>query len=335
MKPSSKRAALLALTTALCAVPALAQAGLKVATSVAPITDIVRNVGGDAIEVTGVIPEGRDSHTFEPAPSDARTLAAADVIILNGLHLETPIATLANKVRKKGTPVIELGDAALPRDDWQYDFSFPRERGHPNPHLWPNLALAGRYAEIARNRLSAIDPANAALYRANTTAYLERLSLLDAAIFGCVRSIPENRRKLVTYHDSFAYFAPRYGMTVIGAVQPADFSEPSPKDVAAIIGQLKREQVPAVFGSEVFPSPVLEQIAREAGATFVDQLRDDELPGETGAPEHTLIGMMANNMAVMTRALGGDPSCIGRGGTAVAGDPAASGPAAGSGPAGR
>jgi zinc/manganese transport system substrate-binding protein len=294
---------------ALSAGPAGAADKLKVATSVAPITDIVRHVGGDVIEVTGVIPEGRDSHTYEPAPSDAKILSNADVIIMNGLYLETPIQKLALKVKKPKASMFELGEAAITHDDWQFDFSFPKEKGNPNPHLWVDIAFAGRYAEITRDRLSRIDPVNAQIYAANTTAYLAKLSRLDNAAFACVASIPANNRKLVTYHDSFAYFAPRYGMQVIAAVQPADFAEPAPKDVAAIIDQLKREKVPAIFGSEVFPSPVLEQIAKEAGAKYVTDLRDDELPGEPNTPEHTYVGMMVNNLNEIAGGLGGDPHC--------------------------
>jgi zinc/manganese transport system substrate-binding protein len=301
-----------ALMLMVCALPAgSAEAAdkLKVATSVAPITDIVRHVGGDVIEVTGLIPEGRDSHTYEPAPSDARILSNADVIIMNGLHLETPIQKLALKVKQPEAPMFELGEAAITHDDWQFDLSFPKEKGNPNPHLWVDIAFASRYAEITRDRLSRIDPAHAGIYAANTTTYLAKLSRLDNAAFVCVASIPANNRKLVTYHDSFAYFAPRYGMQVIAAVQPADFAEPAPRDVAAIIDQLKREKVPAIFGSEVFPSPVLEQIAREAGAKYVTDLRDDELPGEPDTPEHTYIGMMVNNLTEIAKGLGGDPHC--------------------------
>src|ERR1700733_12336695 len=301
--------ALMLVVWAIPAGSARAADKLKVATSVAPITDIVRHVGGDVIEVTGVIPEGRDSHTYEPAPSDAKILSNADVIIMNGLHLETPIQKLALKVKKPRTPMFELGEAAITRDDWQFDFSFPKGKGNPNPHLCVDIAFAGRDAEIARGRLSRIDPAHAQIYAANATAYLAKLTRLDNAAFACVASIPPNNRKLVTYHDSFAYFAPRYGMEVIAAVQPADFAEPAPRDVAAIIDQLKREKVPAIFGSEVFPSPVLEQIAKEAGAKYVTNLRDDELPGEPNTPEHTYIGMMVSNLDEIARGLGGDPRC--------------------------
>jgi zinc/manganese transport system substrate-binding protein/manganese/iron transport system substrate-binding protein len=205
---------------------------------------------------------------------------------------------------------MQLGDNAVSKSDWKFDFSFPEDQGHPNPHLWPNVALAMRYAELTRDALVKIDPANEATYYGNTTAYLAKLSKLDAAIFDCVASIPAKNRKLVTYHDSYAYFAPRYGMTVVGAIQPSDFSEPTPKEVGRIIKQLRSEQIPAVFGSEVFPSKVLKQIAKEANAKYIDELADDDLPGEASDPNHTFIGMMVNNMKIMTDALGGNNQCV-------------------------
>ena len=133
------------------------------------------------------------------------------------------------------------------------------------------------------------DPQNAAYYAKNYEGFKARIEALDTAIKATIATIPEGNRKLLTYHDSFAYFAPRYGMTVIGAIQPADFAEPSARDVADLITQLKTEKVPAIFGSEVFPSPILDQIGKEAGVKFVDTLRDDDLPGAPGEAAHTLL----------------------------------------------
>lgn len=280
---------------------------IHIVTTVAPITNIVQNVAAGYATVTGIVPAGTDSHTFEPVPTDAKILGAADIIIVNGLDLELPTVKLAEKVKKASTPILRLGNQALRKEDWQYDFSFPRELGHPNPHLWPNIMLAMRYAEITRDNLIALDPRHRQGYIANTAAYLVKLEALDNAIFNCVKTIPEKNRKLVTYHDSFAYFAPRYGMKVIAAIQPASFSEPGPQEVIRIIKQINKEKIPAIFGSEVFPSKAAEQIARETGVKFIDQLSDDELPAP---PNNSFIGMMANNMAVMTGALGGNPGCV-------------------------
>jgi zinc/manganese transport system substrate-binding protein len=280
---------------------------ITVVTSVAPITNIVQNIGAGYVNVAGIVPSGTDSHTFEPTPAIAKLLGTADIIIVNGLDLELPTVRLAEKVKKTSTPILQLGNHTLHKKDWRYDFSFPRKLGHPNPHLWPNIALAMRYAEIIRDSLIALDPTHKAGYSANAEVYLAKLHDLDTAIFDCVKSIPEKNRKLVTYHDSFAYFAPRYGMRVIAAIQPSNFSEPRPREVIRIIKQIKREGVTAIFGSEVFPSKVMKQIARETAVNFIDQLSDDELPAP---PRNSFIGMMANNMIVMTEALGGNSSCM-------------------------
>lgn len=283
---------------------------VNVATTVAPISSIARNIGGDRIDLRGIVPDGTNSHTFEPAPSDASTLAAADIVFVNGLDLELPTMELAEANLRAGAEIISLGEQTITEDDYVFDFSFPKEDGHPNPHLWTNPIYAKRYAEIIAETLSSRDPGNADYYAENLERYSAALDALDSAIAEAAATVPEQNRKLLTYHDSWAYFAPRYGFTVIGAVQPSDFSEPSPQEVAALIDQIKAEGVPAVFGSEVFSSSVLEQIAQEAGATYIDQLRDDEPPGEPNAPEHTYLGMMIRNMDLMIPALGGDASAV-------------------------
>jgi manganese/iron transport system substrate-binding protein len=281
---------------------------LDVATTVAPISSIARNIGGSLIRLHGVIPDATNSHTFEPAPSDARTLAAADLIIVNGLHLEEPTFDLAVATKRPDTEIKLLGEATIGVDEWLFDFSFPESAGDPNPHLWMNVRYARRYAELMREWLSASDPANRDAYQANFEAYAARLDDLDASIRRAVVTVPEQNRKLLTYHDSWAYWAREYGFTVIGAVQASDFSDPSPQDVARLIEQVRAASVPAIFGSEVFPSPVLEQIARESGARYVDSLRDDDPPGDQRAPEHTYLGMLRTDMQVMIEALGGDPT---------------------------
>ena len=138
----------------------------------------------------------------------------------------------------------------------------------------------------------------------------KRLHLLDEKMAEAVQTVPPQNRKLLTYHDSWAYWADRYGFTVIGAIQPSDFAEPSAREVVDMINQIKAEKVPAIFGSEVFPSPVLQQIARETGALYVDDLRDDDLPGDSGDALHSYIGLMVQNMRIMLPALGGDASAL-------------------------
>lgn len=287
---------------------------LKVATTVAPLTSIVRNVGGSRIHVRGLIPDGIDSHTYEPRPSDAEILSRADMLIMNGAHLEGTTEAIAKANLKNPRKIYYLAENTLSGDDPQtgflYDFSFPKEAGAPNPHLWMDPIYAIKYADLVRQWLSTDDPENAGYYRANYERFAAVLRQLDEAIRKDQESVPVANRKLLTYHDSWAYWARRYGWKVIGAVQPSDFSEPSAKDVAALIAQIKQEQVPAVFGSEVFPSKTLETIAKESGAAFEDQLSDDSLPGKPGEARHTYVGMLVEDMKILFSRLGGSADAV-------------------------
>ena len=283
---------------------------LNVVSTVAPITSMVENVGGDKLALTGIIPEGMNSHTFEPVPSDVKLLAQADLLTVNGLDLEIPTLNLARANMKKGAGLLLLGERTISEKDYIYDFSFPKEHGHPNPHLWLNPQHAADYATLIRDELIRLDPNNKSAYEANAAAFLKNLEMLDQAILNSVKTIPESNRRLLTYHDSWPYFARRYGFQIIGAVQPSDFSDPSPREVKRLIDQIRKEKVPAVFGSEVFPSPVLEQIAREGKTRYIDKLRDDELPGKPGDAQHSYIGMMIENLSIMFGALGGSAEAL-------------------------
>lgn len=301
---------LLAAAAAACSNGATSDGRLQVVTTVSPITNIVQNVAGDLVDVTGIVPEGTNSHTFEPAPSDAQAMAETDVVFINGLHLEEPTRELAEANVAEGVEIVELGDLTITPEEYIFDFSFPREQGDPNPHLWTNPPYAKRYAEIVRDTLTELDPDHAAAYEANFDAFASRLDALDEAARAATQTVPPENRKLLTYHDSFPYFAREYGWTVIGAIQPSDFAEPTAQDVANLIDQVREEQVPAIFGSEVFPSPVLEQIAAETGAEYIDDLRDDDLPGDNGDPEHSYVGLMVFDFRTFMDALGGDPSAF-------------------------
>jgi len=283
---------------------------LNVVSTVAPIVNLVKNIGGDRIDLHGIVPEGTDSHTFEPRPSDIGIIAGADLMILNGLNLETPTEKLIGANGKPGAVVLKLGDNTISKEEWIFDFSFPKAEGNPNPHLWMNVPYAMRYVELVRDKLIALDPDNKEFYSKRAELYLARLEQLDKSIQEAVNTVPPENRKLLTYHDSWAYFARRYGMTVIGAIQPSSFSEPSPREVARIIDQLKAEKVPAIFGSEVFLSKVLEQIGREAKVQYVYTLRDDDLPGPIDSLEHTYLGMMIEDIKTMVKALGGNPEAL-------------------------
>lgn len=284
---------------------------VNIATTVAPITSIIANIaGGTDATINGIVPEGTNSHTFEPKPSDAATLEQADVIFINGLVLEEPTKELALANLKDGAVICELGSQILPESEYIYDFSFPLDGGKPNPHLWTNPPMAKEYAAVARDLLSALNPTNASIFAANYEAFAAKVDALDAAMTTATATIPQDQRNLLTYHDAYAYFAVHYGYNVIGAIQPSSFDEPTPKEIADLITQVRESGVKAVFGSEVFPSPVLEQIGAETGVRYVDVLRDDDLIGEPGDAEHSWLGLMRFNYVTMVEALGGDASAL-------------------------
>lgn len=284
---------------------------IRIAATVAPITNIVANIAGDTNAVIeGLVPEGTNSHTFEPPPSAAKTLEEADIIFINGLVLEEPTKDLALANLTDGATICELGTEILPEDQWIFDFSFPEEGGKPNPHLWTNPPMVKDYARVVAEALSERDPANAGTYEENLAKFSAKIDELDVAVRTASETLGVEVRKLVTYHDAYAYFAKEYDWSVVGAIQPSSFEEPTPKEIADLITQVKEEGVKAVFGSEVFPSPVLEQIGKEAGVTYIDVLRDDDLLGEPGDVDHTWMGLMRFNYVTMIEALGGDASAL-------------------------
>lgn len=276
-----------------------------VATTVSPITSITSRVGGDCVDVRGIVPEGTNSHTFEPAPSDAALLSDADVVFVNGLKLEDPTLDMAEANMRDDAVLVELGTVALPESDYIYDFSFPEEEGKPNPHLWTDPTYAIEYAAIVRDTLTDRAPECADTFQANFESFQAQVNELADAIREDQQSVPEGQLKLVTYHDAYAYFADNFGWQIVGALQPSDFADPTPSEVVTLIEQIRAEGVPTIFGSEVFPSDVLEEIANETGVRYENSLRDDDLPGQPGEEEHSWLGLMQYNFATMIEGLGG------------------------------
>jgi ABC-type Zn uptake system ZnuABC Zn-binding protein ZnuA len=284
---------------------------LKVVSTVAPITSLVENIGGTKIELEGVVPEGVNSHTYEPPPSVVRTVADADLIIMNGLQLEEPTLELAEANKQADAQILLLGDSAIPPEEYKYDFSFPQSGGKPNPHLWPDPVLATEYASLIHDKLVEMDPANAEYYTTNLSKLNAQLERLDQQIRIAVQTIPEANRKLLTYHDSWAYWADNYDVEVVGAIQQSDFSEPSASELIALIETVRAEKLAAIFDSELPHGNVVEGIAAETGALNGGILRDDDLPGEPGGDAHSYLGLMKQNMEIMIPALGGDAASIG------------------------
>ena len=283
---------------------------LVVATTVAPITSIVANIGGDRVRVLGIVPEGTNSHTYEPPPKVAEVLSTADLVFINGLKLEDPTADLAGQNAKQGSQIVALGTQSLPESAYIYDFSFPKKDGKPNPHLWTDPLFAIKYADEAAKALTAKDPANASYYEANRVAFDQRATALSDALKADQATIPGGKKELLTYHDAYAYFGRDYGWKILGAVQPSNFEDPTPQEVASLIEQVRAERVPVIFGSEVFPSKILKQIGKEAGARYEDTLRDDDLPGKPGDAEHSWLGLMRYDYRTMVKGLGGTTTAL-------------------------
>jgi ABC-type Zn uptake system ZnuABC Zn-binding protein ZnuA len=283
--------------------------GIVIVTTVAPITSIAATIVGDRAQVIGIVPEGTNSHTFDPPPQVAATMEKADIVFVNGLQLEEPTFQLAEQNSTNAT-IVKIGEEVLPESEYIYDFSFPKEDGKPNPHLWTDPTYAIKYAGVIKDTVVAKDPANAAYYTKNYDAFVVKATALSDALKADQATVPAGGLLLLTYHDAYAYFAKSYGWKVIGAVQPSNFEDPQPKEIARLVDQIKAEKVPVIFGSEVFPSKVLEQIAAETGARYEDTLRDDDLPGAPGDAEHSWLGLMRYDYRTMISGLGGTTAAL-------------------------
>jgi ABC-type Zn uptake system ZnuABC Zn-binding protein ZnuA len=305
---------------------------LYVIATVAPIADLVARVGGDRVAVDSLVPPGADSHTYEPRPQDVAVLADADAYLGVGLDLNAGVIDLAEQHLADGAPVVRLGEVAL--QDGQLVLDHPDdghshgedghshgEHGHshgedgdlgPNPHVWTSVRNATSMVGAIAEELTALDAEGEDLYAANAEDLIAELESLDQDIEAAAATVPEVHRTLVTYHDAWTYFARDHGFEFVTAVQPGDFSEPSAAEVREVIDLLRDLDVPAIFGSEVFPSRVLDAIAAETGAVYVADLADDALPGSPGDPEHTYVEMMRRNAVTIVDALGGDSSTLER-----------------------
>lgn len=270
-----------------------------VATS-AIVADFVARIAGEAAQVDTLIPNGYDSHTYEPKPSELSLLGEADLIVLADADLNAGVTGLVQLSGDQGR-VLDLNDAALSAEEFIY-----REAGNDasaNPHTWTSPVLAAKWVAPLTDRIVALAPGAEAAIRANAEKLVNELVALDAEIVAALASIPPADRKLVVYHDAWVYFGEQYNLEVVGALQAASFAEPSAAELGRMVAQIRDEGVKVFFGSEVFPSDVLEALEAESGARYESDLADDRLPGNPGDPNHSYFALMRANLELLVKGL--------------------------------
>lgn len=249
-----------------------APGALKVVTTTTVFADMIKNVGGAAVDVVSIVPRNGDVHTFEPKPADVQAVAAAKLLVMNGLGLDDWLEKTITNASAAGTPLIKLavdlpGVQLLPGED----------QGTQNPHLWLDVKDAELYVDRIAAGLKAADATDSALFDSQAAAYKTRLEALDASVRTKIASIPEANRKLVTFHDAFPYYAREYGITIVGVAVDAPGQDPSAAYTAQLITAINAAGVKAIFGESQFPTKLVDQIASETGATVVANLYDDAL----------------------------------------------------------
>lgn len=280
------RFALLLAALLIGAAPALAEPRLKVVATFSILGDFVREVGGDRVELTTLVGPDADAHTYQPRPTDARLLAGAQVLVSNGLGFEGWIDRLAEAAGFKGRRIVATAGATPDAD----------------PHCWQDVACARRYVANIADGLAAADPANAAGYRARAEAYDRRLVALDAWIRGEIATVPVERRQAITGHSSFRYFSRAYAVRFDAPRGYSTDSEPTARDVANLIRQVREQKTRALFVENMTNPALVAEIARDSGAVVGPRLYSDALSKPDG-PAATYEAMMRHNVLALVEGM--------------------------------
>ena len=259
--------------------------------------DVVKTIGGDRVEVTMLVGPNADAHVYSPSPADAKKLADAKIVVVNGLGYEGWIERLVKASGSKA-PVVTAAKGVKPR-------RMTEGHGHSHgsdPHAWQSVANVKIYAANIRDGLIAADPAGKGAYEANAVAYLAKLDALDREVRDTVAKIPADRRRIITTHDAFGYFKDAYGLDFVAPQGVSTESEPSAKDVARIISQIRRQKIPAIFMENISDPRLLKRIGDETGAKIGGTLYSDALTDEKG-PAPTYIDLIRHNIRTLSAAL--------------------------------
>jgi zinc/manganese transport system substrate-binding protein len=272
---------------------------IKVAASFSILGDMVKQIGGDRVEVTSFVGPNGDAHVYEPTPGDTRTLATAPILVVNGLGLEGWMSRLEKSSGFKGT-VVTATKGVKTRQMVEEEHGTTRKI--TDPHAWQSLTNGKIYVQNIRDGLIAADPTGRESYEANAKKFLAEIDEVEKLVKDSIAKLPPARRKIITTHDAFGYFGATYGMEFIAPEGVSTDSEASANDVAKIIRQIKSEKVPAVFLENVSDHRLLDQIARETKAKIGGTLYSDAL-SEPSGPAGTYLDMFRHNIATLTAAL--------------------------------
>jgi zinc/manganese transport system substrate-binding protein len=287
------RLAMWSLVLALLGSPAHAEDRLTAVASFSILADFVKNVGGDKVDVTALVGPNSDVHVYTPAPGEAKTVASAKLVVINGFGLEGWLPRLLQSSASKA-PVVVASRGITPLN----------LGSQADPHAWQSVANAKIYVANIRDGLIAVNPADAETFNANARRYLAELDSLDVEVKEAIAKVPPERRKLITTHDAFVYFAKAYGLDFIAPQGVSTETEPSARDIAAIIAQIKRDKVPAVFLENISDDRLIGRIAAETGVKVGGKLFSDSLTDEKGdAP--TYIDMVRHNIRTLREGLQG------------------------------
>ncbi|WP_158670913.1 metal ABC transporter substrate-binding protein [Bradyrhizobium guangdongense] len=275
----------------LIAPPLHAAERLNVVATFSILGDFVRNVGGDRVNLTTLVGADSDVHVYTPAPADAKRIADAKLVIVNGLGLEGWLPRLVQSAGSKAQVITASAGIA------------PLKLGSgADPHAWQSIPNAKIYVTDIAKALAGAVPSEADYFRTQAEAYLEKLETLDREVRDAVAKIPPERRKVISTHDAFGYFAAEYGIRFIAPLGVSTETEPSARDIAAIIGQIKAQKIPAVFLENISDDRLIRRIAAETGARVGGTLISDSLTGEKGTAP-TYIDMVRHNIKALTSAL--------------------------------
>jgi ABC-type Zn uptake system ZnuABC Zn-binding protein ZnuA len=291
------------------ATPTAAQGKLAVVATFSIVADFAQNVGGDRVVITTLVGPDGDAHTFEPTPDDGRALANAQVVVENGAGLEPFIDDLYKASGSKALRVVASSRVSVqPMAASDHTAGGAgKAPSEPDPHIWHDVANAISMVETIRDGFAQADPSNAASYQSNAARYITALRELDQSIMDSTAQIPADQRKLVTSHDTFGYYARRYGFVVVGtalASVSTEAGDPAPADLAALIDAIKATGVRAIFAENISNPKLMQTIASEAGVKLAPTVYTDAL-GAAGTPGATYIEMMRYNTTTIVNALKG------------------------------